>query len=213
MYPAFITASDGISLEILNSFISEAYKPYRAMEPLPVTLSIINHYEPASSPNFSLESKNSDGPTTKPLATLPSIPEAFASASPQACSALARSRFPAQPDLAWDGFVVLDDFTEASRTVVVGAHDGDRGLVLARSDFRGALSIHVSATQSLGYDVLADIASRTAQGVERCTLDLMPDEILYNPLGCRTIARKGGNRMGHSRRSSGPGWTSKAPTG
>ncbi|KAI6277750.1 hypothetical protein MCOR28_003047 [Pyricularia oryzae] len=123
MYPVFITAPEGISLDTLNSFISEAYKPYREVDELPVTLSIVNRYEP--SPRPASPAQNSDGPTTAPLSAPPSIPEAFASASPQACSALARSRFPAQPDLAWDCFVLLDALTEATRTVVVDAHDGD----------------------------------------------------------------------------------------
>lgn len=50
MFPVFITAPDGISLDTLNGFISEAYEPYREMDELPVTLSIVNRYEPSPRP-------------------------------------------------------------------------------------------------------------------------------------------------------------------
>ncbi|KAK2616744.1 hypothetical protein QQS21_000356 [Conoideocrella luteorostrata] len=80
------------------------------------------------------------------LDSAPKTPAALLGASAVECDAIARSRFSTEgSELNYNMFIVLDDLTEKSETVLVAANNElDGQLVLTRSDFKSALTVLVA---------------------------------------------------------------------
>jgi hypothetical protein len=114
-------------------------------------------------------SKFASGPADPPLEALPALPKELLHASPEACMAFARSHFPADTGLLeWDKFMIVDELTETQKTVMIGANDGYRGLVLQRHPFDFSLRVFTWIENTARtIDEEADRASRTDSGVNR----------------------------------------------
>ncbi|TLS28027.1 hypothetical protein PpBr36_02025 [Pyricularia pennisetigena] len=160
--PLFITAAN-VTLETINEVLTAAERDQGQRADKRIDrYAVVSNLDPDSD-------SSTDGPAVPPLQTLPELPREFVHASPEACAAFARSRFPAQAQLIkWNEFVVVDELTESERTVIVGAHEPNHGLVLNRAAFDRAWNIQaVVEVSAQSHDMRADVTSRTEGGADR----------------------------------------------
>ncbi|TLD23126.1 hypothetical protein PspLS_07531 [Pyricularia sp. CBS 133598] len=164
MVPIFITA-ENITVETVNEFLEAAELPQSQRADRKISrITIVT--------NISLDSDTStSGPVVSPLKALPALPQELMHASPEACGAFARSRFPTQKQLiSWDEFIVMDGFSESRKTVILGAYDGHfrNGLVLNRTALGTLWTVlAVVETSPKSYDMRADVSSRADDRVDR----------------------------------------------
>ncbi|KAH9427680.1 hypothetical protein MCOR02_011913 [Pyricularia oryzae] len=160
--PLFVTA-ENVRLDTINEILTAAEQEQgqRADQKID-RYAIVSNMDPDS--DFSTE-----GPAVPPLQALPKLPREFMHASPEACAAFARSRFPGQKQLIkWNQFVMADELTESERTVILGAHEPNHGLVLNRAAFDRAWNIQaVVEVSGQSFDMRADISSRIEDGSDR----------------------------------------------
>ncbi|ETS81733.1 hypothetical protein PFICI_06735 [Pestalotiopsis fici W106-1] len=139
-FPIFRSAE--ISLQTLNEFLESTYCKehwgHSSDEPDP-RASIITAVEPPYS----------DGPAEPPLKTVPYLPKQFLGTRPHEFDAIVRSVFSCpsneNPEFNYNRYIVMDEMTEKDKTVLIIANDETEGLVVSRSDFKGALLILISS--------------------------------------------------------------------
>ncbi|TLD09462.1 hypothetical protein PspLS_12018 [Pyricularia sp. CBS 133598] len=160
--PLFIT-TENITLETINEILiaAEREQGQRADQKID-RYAIVSNLDPNSD-------SSTEGPAVPPLQALPQLPRELMHASPEACVAFARSRFPRQKQLIeWNQFVMVDELTESERTVILGAHVPNHGLVLNRATFDRVCGIQaVVDVSGQSFDFRADVTSRIEDGVDR----------------------------------------------
>ncbi|KAK2591574.1 hypothetical protein QQS21_010744 [Conoideocrella luteorostrata] len=130
-YPVFQTAE--ISLETLNQFLEEAYsQDWGDEEKARPALAFVTSIGAAPF---------HQGKAGTHLDSLPPVPQTLFGASAIECDVITRSRFPASgSDMNYNTFIVMDELSESSKTVIIAAsNEQDGQLLLARSDFNMAL--------------------------------------------------------------------------
>lgn len=83
------------------------------------------------------------------LDSAPEVPSVLFGASAVECDAIVRSRFPGGSEMNYNLFIVLDEFTEKEKTVLVAANNElDSQLLLGRTDFKSALTVLVAPSDT-----------------------------------------------------------------
>ncbi|KAH9908392.1 hypothetical protein F4778DRAFT_717079 [Xylariomycetidae sp. FL2044] len=170
-FPVFRTAD--IDAQVLDEFVQAAYKqdwgPPEVPDP---RVAFITSLEP---PYF--QGPAEPGTVRK---SAPELPREFLSLGPGDCDAIARSRFPTdddsgnsssspRPELNYQRFIVMDEFTATRKTVIIAMNSELGGrLLLGRCDFAGAVICLVApGATGLSMDMQVNTVMERGDGIIR----------------------------------------------
>lgn len=158
-FPVFRTAE--VSIKTLNDFLEQAYD---------------HEWGPLADPRVAfitkLDAPLTDGLAESSLTSAPEPLETLYGAKPRECDAIVRCRFwddRLDPKLDRHRFIIMDEFTETDRSVIVAVNfENDGRLIISRTDFRLAvLTLMALGTTGLSAEDMAESATRSGLGIQR----------------------------------------------